>query len=418
MVKNKHNLIVMALFSFGINAFWAVENFVINLYWTKNIDPHAIYIGLMVSVTAIVGVGTQTLFGAISDSSTSKYGRRRPLILIGSIAGGISMFFFPVVRTIQILFWAVLYGVIIDAIITFFGDLTTPTRLALLAESTDLKDRGKANALLGFMGGLGLFCVVAVSGVIIEFAGPDFGFYFGGISLIIGGVILFIFIHDPPVKERESTWVENFKQTFTMESYRENKSLYRLILFIFIIYMGVQMTAPFMFIYIELALGVTGLELAFVLGGMLLIAFVLTIPISILLDKFGRKPIMYMVAIGGVIASFTFTFVPANVASTFVLILIFGGLTTGFSSAVGSISETWMQDLAPEDRKGSMLSYKIVAIVIPMAPGALIGGLIADYGPKPVGFIYSPLMFIISAIIMLCSIPVLRYVEETLKNRD
>ncbi len=418
MVKNKRNLLVMAIFSFGIQAYWAVENFIINLYWSRTVTEELIYVGYMVSISAIVGVITQTLFGAFSDSTTSKYGRRRPYILVGSIAGGITMCFFPLTRTFTVLLYAIIFAVIIDALITFFGDLTTPTRLALLAESTETKERGKANAILGFIGGLGIFFSVAVSGLIIDFAGPDIGFYFGGISLIVCGIILFIFIKDPPVKVREKTWRQNFKQTFTLASYRENKSLYMLLLFLFINYIGVQMIGPYIFVYIEKALGVTGFDYAIVLGGLMLMAFFLTIPINVLLDKYGRKRIMYIATFSSAIAAVIFTFVPANQASTALLTFIFGGFLTGFSAGIGSISETWMQDLAPEDRKSSMLAYKIVASVIPMAPGALIGGYLVDNGPKPPGYLYSPIIFIISAIVMLCSIPILKYVEESLKTND
>ena len=86
----------------------------------------------------------------------------------------------------------------------------------------------------------------------------------------------------------------------------------------------------------------------------------------------------------------------------------------GSTAAIAAISDTWMQDLAPEDRKGSMLAYKITSLVIPMIPGALLGGFLADYGPKPEGYIYSPIIFIISAFFMLCSLPFLRNIEETL----
>ena len=34
--------------------------------------------------------------------------------------------------------------------------------------------------------------VVAVSGYVIDFAGPDYAFYFGGISLMITGIILLL----------------------------------------------------------------------------------------------------------------------------------------------------------------------------------------------------------------------------------
>lgn len=411
---------VLALFNFGINSYWMVENFWINLYWTRNIDPRVSYVGIMVALSAIVGVVTQIVFGAISDSSTSRFGRRKLLMLIGAVTGGISMCFFPFTRTFSVLLVAITFGIIMDAVITFFGDLTTPTRLAFLAENTDIEKRGSVNALIGLTGALAIVMVVAISGYIVDFAGPDFAFYFGGISLIICGVIFFTFANDPPFKPEklEKAWIDNIKETFTMESYQENKSLYHLLLFLFICTTGVQVVAPFIFIYIETDLGLTGLELALALGGLGLMSFLISFPLGFLMDKKGRKPVMLLSIIGASIFSIMFIFIPAKSNLTFIFTFIIGGMMMGFSGAVTTASETWMQDLAPEDRRGSLLGYRMAAVVIPMVPGALIGGFIADYGLKPEGYLYSPLMFLISAMILVCSIPILKIIKETLIRKD
>lgn len=416
--SKKKNLIGLIIFNFGIGAYWMVENFWINLYWTRNVDPRVSYVGLMVALSAFIGIITQIIFGALSDSSKSKHGRRRPFMLFAAITGGIAMCFFPLTRTFSILLMAVMFAIIMDALITFFGDISTPPRMAFLAEWTELKERGKINAIMGIAGALSMFTVVAFSGYIIDFAGPDFVFYYAGIALIMCGIIFFIISEEPQVIEQKKSWIENLKETYTLESYRQNKSLYILLLFLFINTIGVQVIIPYIFIYIEATFGITGMTLAFVLVALGGISFLLSFIIGILVDKFGRKIMMYFIAMIGAISAFCFAFIPINQSLTLVLIFVIGGLMVGSSAAIVAISDTWMQDLAPEDRKGSMLAYKITAIVIPMIPGALIGGFLADYGPKPAGYFYSPVIFIVSAIFMLCSIPFLKNVEETLiKNK-
>lgn len=416
----KRNLIVLAIFNFGISSYWMVENFWINLYWTRNIDPHVSYVGLMVALSAVVGVITQIIFGAISDSSTSKYGRRKLLMLIGSVTGGISMCFFPLTRTFSVILVAITYGIILDALITFFGDLTTPTRLAFLAENTEIEKRGSVNAILGLTVAASTVMVIAVSGYIVDFAGPDFAFYFGGIALIICGIVFFAFADDPPLKSGKNggTWRDNIKRTFTMESYQQNKSFYHLLLFLFICTTGAQVIAPFIFIYIETDLGLGGLELALTLGGVGLMSFLISFPMGFLMDKKGRKPIMFFSILGACVFSILFIFVPARQEVTFIYTFLIGGFMMGFSAALAAASETWMQDLAPEDRRGSLLGYRMAAVVIPMVPGALIGGFIADYAIKPEGYVYSPLMFLVSALILLASLPVLKFISETLVIGD
>ena len=416
MEEKKRNIIALSILNFGISAFWMVENFWINLYWTRNIDKHVFYVGLMVALSAVVGVVTQIIFGAISDSSKSKHGRMRTFILFGSITGGIAMCFFPITRLFSILLFAITYAIIMDASITFFGDITTPTRMAFVAENTEIEERGKYNAIIGIFGGLGIIMIVAFSGYVVYVAGPDLAFYMGGVSLIVCGIIFFLISKEPPIDpgEPRKHWKENIKETFTLDSYRENKSFYLLLLFLFVNMMGVQIVAPYLFIYIESVLGLTGLELAIVLAGLALMGFLLSFLMGFLLDKFGRKPIMALGAIGGSITALAFMYIPVNAETTLLYTFLLGGLMVGFGTGIAIASETCMQDLAPEDRRGSLLAYKIAAMVIPMVPGALIGGYIADFAPKPEGYLYSPLIFLVSAIIILISLPILKFLEETL----
>ena len=187
-------------------------------------------------------------------------------------------------------------------------------------------------------------------------------------------------------------------------------------MFLFVNTIGVQLVAPYIFIYVESVLGLEGLILAIVLGGFALMSVALTIPIGFLLDKIGRKRVMYIITLAASAVGFMFTFIPANQDNTLILALILGGLITGFNASIVAAAATWLQDLAPEDRRGSLLAYRVAAMVLPMIPGSIIGGLLADFGPKPIGFLYSPIIFIISAIVILCSLPILKYIEETLKK--
>ncbi len=418
MQMKKRNFLGLFVLWYGVGNYWHVENWWINIYWERTLGAASIYIGLMVGVSAIAGVLSQILFGAISDTSTSKYGRRRPFILIGSITGGISMCFFPITRFITPLIYAVIYGVTIDCILSFLGDLTTPTRVAFLAESTIVEERGKINAYLGLAGGVAIASVVMSSGYIFEVFGPDYSFYSGGISLIVSGIITFFLIEDPPIDESEidKNWKELVKETFTLESYRENKSFYILMIFIFFYITGSNVHGNYLFIYLETVLGLHTFSLAIVLAGLGILGFILGIPIGILLDKYGRKKVLIISVFVATAGNILFAFVPPFHDLTMLLTFILGGIGVGFNAAVFGASETWLQDLAPEGREGSLLGFKILAFVLPMTPGALLGGWLFDYGPMPDGFAHSPIIFIVGAIISLIGLPVIKYVEETLKR--
>lgn len=418
MNAKKRNFWALFIFTYGSANFWAVENIWINLYWERTMGSSPIYVGLMVGVSAVAGVLSQILFGALSDTTKSELGRRRPFILIGSITGGIAMCFFPITRFLSPVIAAVIYGVTIDAVLSFFGDMTTPTRTSFLIETTNLEERGKINAILGIGGAIGITGAVSASGYIIDVFGVDYSFYSGGLTLLASGVAFFFISVDPQVDESEITknWTALIRETFSAESYQENKSFYILLIFIFFNSIGSNVYGPYLFIYIESVLGIQSWGLAIILGGLALVGFIIGVPIGLLIDKYGRKKILYISMICAALGNITFALIPANTGLTGLLSFAIGAIGVGFGSAAGAAGETWMQDLTPEDRKGSILGFRIIAIVLPMFPGALLGGWLFDVGPKPEGYKYSPIIFIVGAIISLIGLPVIKYVEETLKK--
>ena len=69
---------------------WGVENQYFNTFIYDNITPDPRPISWMVAASAFTATLTTILMGAFSDQVRSSWGRRKPFILLGYLAWGVS----------------------------------------------------------------------------------------------------------------------------------------------------------------------------------------------------------------------------------------------------------------------------------------------------------------------------------------
>ena len=83
------------LLGFSGQLAWGVENQYFNTFVYDNIIPDPRPISWMVAASAITATLTSILMGALSDRTRSRWGKRKPFILIGYLAWGIFTAAFP-----------------------------------------------------------------------------------------------------------------------------------------------------------------------------------------------------------------------------------------------------------------------------------------------------------------------------------
>ena len=96
-------IIIVALATTGQIA-WAVENSWFNTFVYDTITPDPRPVAWMVAASAITATLTTLLMGTFSDRTRSRWGRRRPFILVGYVLWGFSTIFFPTVAYIKAIF--------------------------------------------------------------------------------------------------------------------------------------------------------------------------------------------------------------------------------------------------------------------------------------------------------------------------
>jgi MFS family permease len=397
---------------------WAVENSWFNTFVFDTITPDPRPVAWMVAASAITATLTTLLMGTLSDRTRSRWGRRRPFILVGYILWGLSTILFPTVAFIKMTSVAIIMVIIADSVMTFFG--STANDAAFNAWTTDIassSDRGRVEGVLNLSVFLAQIVAMVAAGILIDKLGYFIFFYvLGGIVMVVG-MIAGSLLQDAalPVRtdQHPSFWAE-FSDLFNLETLKHNRDLFILLVFIMISSIGMQVSFPYLIVYLENYIGVTKSEFSIIGGAVMLGSAVLAIPFGILADRW-NKHIMIAIAtifssIGGILLS---------LVGTLPLLALTGLLWQAFAVAGTIASVAWLKDLLPEQNRGKFLGVRMIFwIAIPMVLGPWIGStLIQTFGiPTTIngqsGFIPVPIIFQVGSMIALLALFPLFFIRK------
>jgi MFS family permease len=403
--------IVMAALALTGQIAWAVENSWFNTFVYDTITPDPRPVAWMVAASAITATLTTLIMGTLSDRTHSRWGRRRPFILFGYILWGLSTILFPTVAYIKVSSVAVVMVVVMDSMMTFFGSTANDAAFnAWTADIASTEMRGKVEGVLNMCVFLAEIVAMVAAGMLIDSVGYFTFFYtLGGIVMVVG-LIAGSFLQDAPMifKEEEPrpTFWEEFKQLFRWQTLRENKNLFILLIFIMISSIGMNVSFPYMIVYLENYVGITKSEFSIIGGAVMVGSAILAIPFGMLADRWNKRLMIGVATIisgvGGILLS---------LMSTIPMLAISGLLWQAFALAGSIASVAWLKDLLPEQNRGKFLGIRMIFwIAIPMVLGPWIGStLIQNFGIPTVtngeaGFIPVPIIFQVGSVIAMLSI--------------
>ena len=102
MKLNYKRTILVGFAFFLISAFWQAYDAIVPLALTNHFGLPQTISGIIMSVDNILAVFMLPIFGAISDKVMTKFGRRTPFIVLGTVAAVLSFIMLSVVNGIQI----------------------------------------------------------------------------------------------------------------------------------------------------------------------------------------------------------------------------------------------------------------------------------------------------------------------------
>jgi MFS family permease len=280
----------------------------------------AFVIGIVMTFDNIAAITLQPFFGALSDRTDTKYGRRMPFLLVGIPVSAVFFFLIPYEFNLVSLIAIVMCFNITMSI------YRAPT-VALMPDLTPSPLRSKANGIINFMGGFGA--------LLAYFAGSrlyDHGRHlpFMGTSLLM---LLSILILYKSIKEPAAPALEDKESTGITAAFREilsgnDKSALFLLFAIFFWFIGYQGVETLFTLYGVKYLGIKESAAALTLGFFSFSFLVFAIPSGFLATRIGRKRTIKAGLIG-LMSVFVVILFSRNIAVIRALMLI-GGMFWAF----------------------------------------------------------------------------------------
>ena len=408
---------------------WAIENNYLNLYVFFCTQEYS-FIPVMTALSAVTATITTLLMGALSD----RLGKRKIFISLGYIIWGISIILFAfldphnkiTVIANNSVFLAGSLIVIMDCIMTFFGSTANDAAYnATITENTNPLNRGRVESVISVLPLIAMIAVVVVGGIFVDRSEKhwDIFFYlFGGITMAVGLICLFLYPKDVALPNKEEPYFKNIVHGFRPSVVKSNKLLYLTLASFMVFNIGIQVYMPYFMVYVQEGLNIKGGDFTLTLGLVLSLASIFAIVLGAFMDKIGKNiillPALFVAVIGGVIM----TFVRQSVG------VIIGGtiLMSGYLVCT-AIFGAKVRDYTPTNQAGLFQGVRMVFVVlIPMVTGPYIGQAVSlinaqtyinEYGQtvtRPNEFI-----FLFTAIILaLVSVVIFILFREEKKNAE
>ncbi len=405
--------IAIILLGFSGQLAWGVENQFFNTFMYDNITPDPRPISWMVAASAVTATLTTILIGTLSDRTRTRWGRRRPFILVGYLAWGIFTSAFPLAAFFRPVTLAIGMAILFDCVMTFFGSSANDASLnAYITDVTTRENRGRVMGVVEILTWVAILIVYGGAGLIIEKLGYYSFFYMIGGAVIVLGLAGTFFLREDPVMEkpRSSYWGQ-IADSLRWKNLVANRNF-------FLVLMGISLWAiaqnvffPYLIIYLQHYLKLDTMSSTITIAVSILVGGItLGYPLGLLIDRWGRKPVALIAVvaemIGLILFSLSKSLLPLLVTGICWLIPL-----TAWTIATG----TWSKDLFPEDQRGQFAGYYLFFwVMLPMIRGPLTGGWLGThYGIPTVlngqaGFIPTPLLFQVAGIgTLLAAIPLL-----------
>ncbi len=169
MKLNNKRTILVGLAFLSICAFWQMYDNIVPLILTNTFHLNETFSGAIMAADNILALFLLPFFGALSDKTSTRLGKRTPFILCGTLGAVLLMNLLPLLDNS---FYALPAGwkqaafvVVLGLILVSMGTYRSPA-VALMPDVTPKPLRSKANAIINLMGAVGGILYLAVAAVL------------------------------------------------------------------------------------------------------------------------------------------------------------------------------------------------------------------------------------------------------------
>jgi len=161
-------------------------------------------LGLVTMLGAIISLIFPPLIGAISDRTHTRFGRRRPYMLWGSVMDGIALLLMAVVPLWLGMPWALIFYVFAVMLLQLGSSFATSPYGALIPDVVPMSQIGLASGWMGLMTLLGNFFGNVIGGFAARPLGGTVGTYWLILALfLLGTLVTVAWVREPFVPRVE-----------------------------------------------------------------------------------------------------------------------------------------------------------------------------------------------------------------------
>ncbi|MBR6950730.1 MAG: MFS transporter [Oscillospiraceae bacterium] len=417
MKLNTRRTLWVGLAFMSICAFWQVYDSIVPLVLKNTFDLNDDIAGVIMALDNVLALILLPLFGALSDRTNTRIGRRMPYILIGTVCACVFAIIAPVADRMRSL---ALFSVAIGGSLLSMAVYRSPA-VALMPDVTPKPLRSKANAVINLTGTVGgILMLAAIALLVPKGEHPDYMvlYAFLVIFMLVCIALLYLKVKEPKLvalAEEESRALgvaDEPEGTEEPSGGRMDRKVRRSFLFmlasIFLWFMGYNAVTTAFSKYAHVYWGLEGGAFAYTLIIAQAAAVVAYIPVGLLATRFGRKKTILC----GV-ALLAIAFGSCVFFRTFGGIIFFFFILAGFGwAAINVNSFPMVVEMSRGADVGKYTGYYYTAsqaaqIITPILSGVVLeyGYLLVDRSNPDAGYVflfpYGALFVVLSFITML-----------------
>lgn len=397
---------------------WVVENMYFSRFMQNEITRAPYATTLMVAFSAIFATVSTLIGGALCDRT----GKRKSFICWGYLVWGFTIMMFalvPMKPSADKVLPLVILVVAMDCVMSVIGSISNDAAFnTWITDISNTANRSKVDTVLAIMP---LFALAVVFGGFDSLTNADAAaddwkkfFMILGIIPSVSGLIGLFFLKDKEgIKpNRENSVLSDFTYSLRPKIIKENKMLYICLAGNMVSAIAYQVYVNYLFNIVEGTLKIT--DYIIPIGIIMVCSAVISVIVSALMDKYGKKHFYYPTIIAGIIGCimiwFTKFFVGKNQTALVAVLIVGGILVIGVSLIMAGLFTASYRDYIPNGKEGLFQGCRMVMyVLIPMIIGPLAAQFIIHFANKGVSdenIVYPMELFLGAAVIMLfCFIP-------------
>lgn len=353
-------------------------------------------LSLVVLLGAVPGLVGNLLGGALSDRTTSRFGRRRPWVLLSALVIAVGMLVLALAPNFSVL-------VIGYIILIFSVSFSQSALVALVPDQVPVGQRAFSGAFFGFSLPLGVVIGIAVIATI--FHGTPTTYYVLTAVMLVATIIFVIFMSDPPLPKGSMPPLDfgKFLAGFVVPFKRGDFSL--VFLGRIFVTFGYYVVNIFLIFYLQDKLGVTDQTQVTALAGIFqLILTICVIASTIISGRWSdrvqrRKP--FVIGSGILMA---ISLVMLGLVPQLPVVMVAGAIMgLGFGVFLANDLALQTQVLASRRDSGKDLGIFTVGgllpqVLVPVVIGGLLAVLSKDY---LVAFAVSAVVVVVGSLVII-----------------